>query len=162
MIAGVWMARIPAVKAQAHLSDATLGVALFAVPVGLVLGAAVAARLVDRIGSALVARICGVGFCAVIVTPGLAYNLPELMAALLAVGVFGGLLDVAQNAQGVQVEAAYGRPVMTSMHAFYSLGAIVGALIGGGFAWADVGPLPSLAIAGAVGAASLTVAGRWL
>ena len=50
---GVWMARIPAAKAQAHLSDGTLGVALFAVPVGLVLGAALAERLVDRVGSAL-------------------------------------------------------------------------------------------------------------
>ena len=54
MISGVWMARIPAVKAQAGLSDAALGVALFAVPVGLVLGAALAERLVDRVGSALV------------------------------------------------------------------------------------------------------------
>ena len=45
---------------------------------------------------------------------------------------------MSQNAQGVRVEAAYGRPVMTSMHAFYSLGAILGSLAGGGFAWAGV------------------------
>jgi len=74
----------------------------------------------------------------------------------------GGTLDVAQNAQGVRVEAAYGRPVMTSMHAGYSLGAITGALIGGGFAWAGVGPLPSLAAAGLAGAAVDAIAGRWL
>ena len=49
---GVWMARIPAAKSQVHLSDGTLGVALFAVPVGLVLGAALAERLVDRVGGA--------------------------------------------------------------------------------------------------------------
>jgi fucose permease len=160
--AGVWMARIPAVKAQAHLSDGTLGVALFAVPVGLVIGAAVAGRLVDRVGSAGVAWACGVGSCLVSVTPGFAHNLPELMGALLSVGVAGGTLDVAQNAQGVRVEAAYGRPVMTSLHAGYSFGAITGALIGGGFAWAGVGPLPSLAAAGLAGAAIDIVAGRWL
>ena len=162
LTAGVWMARIPAVKEQAHLSDGALGAALFAVPIGLVLGAAAAERLVDRVGSAPITRICGLTTCAVSVTPGLAHNLPELMAALLAIGVSGGNLDVAQNAQGVRVEAAYGRPVMTSMHAFYSLGAIAGALAGGGFAWAGVGPLPSLAIVGGVGAAIVAVAAPWL
>ena len=53
---GAWMARVPAAKQQAHLSDGTLGVALFAIPVGLVLGAALAERLVDRVGSTLLVR----------------------------------------------------------------------------------------------------------
>jgi fucose permease len=162
MIAGVWLARIPAVKAQAGLSDAALGVALFAVPVGLVLGTVLAERLVDRVGSALVARVAGVGNCLLAVPPGLARNLAELMAALLVFGIAGGTLDVAQNAQGVRVEAAYRRPVMTSMHSFYSLGAMAGALAGGGFAWAGVSPALSLAAAGAVGALTDVFAGRWL
>ena len=51
---------------------------------------------------------------------------------------------------------------MTSMHAGYSLGAITGALIGGGFAWAGVGLLPSLAAAGLTGAVADGVAGHWL
>jgi fucose permease len=162
MTSGVWMARIPAVKAQAGLSDAALGVALFAVPVGLVLGAALAERLVDHVGSALVARVAGAGNCLLAVPPGLARNLPELMAALLVFGLAGGTLDVAQNAQGVRVEAAYQRPVMTSMHSFYSLGAMAGALAGGGFAWAGVGPALSFAVAGAAGALADGFAGRWL
>jgi fucose permease len=162
MTLGVWTARIPAVKAQAGLSDTALGVALFAVPVGLVLGAALAERLVDHVGSALVARVAGVGNCLLAVPPGLARNLPELMAALLVFGLAGGTLDVAQNAQGVRIEAAYRRPVMTSMHSFYSLGAMAGALAGGGFAWAGVSPALSFAVAGAAGALADGFAGRWL
>jgi fucose permease len=159
---GVWMARIPSAKSQVHLSDGTLGIALLAVPVGLVLGAALAERLVDRVGSRVLCRICGVGSCAAVVTPGLANTLPELMAGLFVIGVVGGTLDVAQNAQGVRVEAAYARPVMTSMHAFYSLGAIVGSLAGGGLAWAGVGLLPSLAAVGVAGALIDGTAGPWL
>jgi fucose permease len=162
MTAGVWMARIPAVKAQAGLSDGALGLALFAAPVGLVLGAALAERLVDRLGSRLVVRVTGVGSCVLTAGPGLARNLAELMAALLVLCLASGTLDVAQNAQGVRVEAAYKRPVMTSMHSFFSLGAMTGALAGGGFAWAGVGPLASLAAAGAVGAVVDGCAGRWL
>lgn len=136
--------------------------ALFAVPVGLVLGTVLAERLVDRVGSALVVRVAGVGNCLLAVPPGLARNLAELMAALLVFGIAGGTLDVAQNAQGVRVEAAYRRPVMTSMHSFYSLGAMIGALAGGGFAWAGVSPATSLAAAGAAGALTDGIAGRWL
>jgi len=159
---GMWNARIPAARTQVHLSDGTLGLALFAVPVGLVLGAALAERLVDRAGSAVLVRICGVGMCAASITPGLARTLPELMAGLFAIGVFGGTLDVAANAQGVRVEAAYGRPVMTSMHAFFSLGAIVGSLAGAACAWGGVALFPSLAIVGVAGAIVDGIAGGWL
>jgi fucose permease len=159
---GVWMARVPSAKSQVHLSDGTLGVALLAVPVGLVLGAALAERLVDRVGSRVLCRICGVGSCVAVMTPGLAHTLPELMAGLFVIGVFNGTLDVSQNAQGVRVEAAYARPVMTSMHAFYSLGAIFGSLAGGGLAWAGVALFPSLAAVGVVGALIDGTAGRWL
>jgi len=162
LAAGAWLARIPAAKSQVHLSDGTLGIALFAVPIGLVLGATLAERLVDRAGSALLCRICGVGNCVATITPGLAHTLPELMAGLFACGVFGGTLDVAQNAQGVRVEAAYGRPVMTSMHAFYSLGAILGSLAGGGLAWVGVVLLPSLAAVAIPGALIDAAAGHWL
>ena len=159
---GVWMARVPSAKSQVHLSDGTLGVALLAVPVGLVLGAALAERLVDRVGSRVLCRICGVGSCVAVMTPGLAHTLPELMAGLFVIGVFNGTLDVSQNAQGVRVEAAYARPVMTSMHAFYSLGAILGSLAGGGLAWAGVALFPSLAAVGVAGALIDGTAGRWL
>jgi len=159
---GVWLARVPAAKTQAHLSDGALGIALFAVPVGLVLGAGLAERFVDRLGSAPLVRVTGLASCVATTLPGLAHNLPVLMAGLFLIGVAGGTLDVSQNAQGVRVEAAYGRPVMTSMHAFYSLGAILGSLAGGGFALAGIGLLPSLAAAGITGLIVDGTAGFWL
>ena len=162
LVGGVWMARIPSAKSQVHLSDGTLGIALLSVPAGLVLGAALAERLVDRVGSRVLCRICGAASCAAYVIPGLAHTLPELMAGLFVIGAAGGILDVSSNAQGVRVEAAYGRPVMTSMHAFYSLGAILGSLAGGGLAWAGVGLLPSLTAVGAVGVLIDGTAGPWL
>lgn len=162
LVSGVWMARIPAIKTQAHLSDGTLGVALFALPVGLVLGSFAAERLVDRVGDAPLMRLCGIGMSVTIVAPGAARTLAELMLALLAFGFFNGMLDVSQNANGVRVEAAYGRPVITSMHACYSLGAILGALAGGAFAWAGVGPFPALLAGGAVAGLATIAVGRWL
>src|ERR1700753_4475324 len=68
---GVWMARVPSAKSQVHLSDGTLGIALLAVPVGLVLGAALAERLLDPRGRSGAWRVPGVGRCVALVTPGL-------------------------------------------------------------------------------------------
>jgi fucose permease len=155
------VARIPAVKQQAHLTDGALGLALLGVPVGLLLGSVVAGRLIDRTGSARMARVAGTLVCVLFVTPGLAHNTAALIGSLLAIGVAGGTLGVAQNAQGILVETAYGRPIMSSLHAGYSLAAIAGSLLGGAFAWAGIGPAPALAAAGAPGAVVTVLAGRW-
>jgi fucose permease len=63
-----------------------------------------------------------------------------LMAALLVYGMAGGLMDVAMNSQAVRVERGYRRPLINSFHAYYSFGGLAGALLGGLFAWAGVGP----------------------
>jgi fucose permease len=159
---GVWVSRIPAIKQQTGLSDARLGLALLAVPVGLVVGTVLAGRFMDRVSSKRMTRVTAMALCLLIIGPGLARGFWELVAALAAVGLSGGTMDVAQNAQGVRIETEYGRPIMTSMHACYSLGAIVGALIGGAFAWAGAGPVVTLAAVGIPGALAASIAGRWL
>jgi MFS family permease len=137
---GVWLARIPAVKQNLHLSDGMLGVALLASPVGLVLAAAFADRLIGKFGSARLTVVAGVAFPLVPIAMGLAGSLPGLMAALLAYGMIGGAMDVAMNSQAVRVERAYRRPLISSFHAAFSVGGLLGALLGGLFAWAGVGP----------------------
>jgi len=159
---GVWLSRIPAIKQDLHLSDGLLGVALLASPAGLVLVAMLASRIVDRIGSRIPAVTAGVIVALMPIALGLAPTLAALMAALFVFGIAGGLLDVAMNSQAVRVERGYGRPLMTSFHACYSFGGLAGALLGGLFAWAGVGPVPNFAVAGVPLAITALVAGRGL
>jgi MFS family permease len=159
---GVWLARIPAVKQHLGLSDGLLGVALLASPAGLVLVAAFADRVIDRFGSALPTVAGGVAISLLPVALGLAGSMAVLMAVLLAFGVAGGQLDVAMNSQAVRVEQGYGRPLITSFHACYSFGGLAGALLGGAFAWAGVGPVPTFAAAGVPLAAVALLARRGL
>ena len=137
---GVWLARIPAVKQNLGLSDGLLGVALLAAPVGLVIIAAFADRLIDRFGSARPTVAGAVAISLLPVAFGLAGSLGVLMAALFVYGMGGGLMDVAMNSQAVRVERGYRRPLINSFHACYSFGGLAGALLGGLFAWAGVGP----------------------
>jgi MFS family permease len=145
---GVWLARIPAVKQNLGLSDGLLGVALLAAPVGLVIIAAFADRLIDRFGSARPTVAGAVAISLLPVAFGLAGSLGVLMAALFVYGMAGGLMDVAMNAQAVRVERGYRRPMINSFHAYYSFGGLAGALLGGLFAWAGVGPALTFAAVG--------------
>jgi len=159
---GVWLARIPAIKHGLNLSDGVLGVALLATPAGALLAAAVAGRLVDRFGSARPMPLAGVAVALLPVAFGLANSLTALMVALLAFGVAAGLLDVAMNAQAVRVERGYRRPLFSSFHACYSFGGLAGALLGGLFAWAGVGPAPTFTAVGVPMAVLAVISSRGL
>jgi MFS family permease len=154
-----WSARLPAIKASLHLSDGRLGLALFAVPAGAVLTLGLSGRLVDAFGAVRVLRIAGLLVCAALVTIGLgpqAGDLPALMAALVCYGAVAGLLDVSMNTCGARLEVAYGRPIMSSLHAGYSIAGLAGAGIAGAFAWLGIGPLATFAaVALPLAAASL-------
>ncbi len=144
-----WSARLPAIKQSLHLSDGRLGLALFAVPAGSVLTLALSGRIADRFGAVRVLRVAGVLFPAALVLPGLAGNLAWLMVTLAVFGAVAGLLDVSMNACGARLELGYGRPIMSSLHAGYSIAGLGGAVVGGVSAWLGASPLVTFAVTAA-------------
>jgi predicted MFS family arabinose efflux permease len=159
---GVWLSRIPAIKQHLHLSDSLLGLALLAAPAGLVIAVPLAGRIVHKTGSRL--PVLAAGSCVALapILMGVAANVAALMASLFAFGFAGGILDVGMNAQAVHVERGCGRPLMSSFHACFSFGGLAGALLGGVFAWAGVGPALNFAAVGITLALTALLAGRWL
>jgi MFS family permease len=155
-----WAARLPAIKAELHLSDGRLGLALFAVPAGSVLTLVFSGRIADRFGPVRVMRIAVLLVPAALVAIGFAHDLPWLMVIVACFGAVGGLLDVSMNACGTRLEAAYGRPILSSLHAGYSIAGLVGAGIGGIFAALSIGPLPTFATAAVVLVVLAVPAGR--
>ena len=135
---GTWTARIPAVKDRLHLSDGQLSLALLAFAVGAIIGMALLGRAVDRVGSTAVMVPAAAGECVLLVPPAFMPGLPALAAALLAFGMVHGTLNVAMNASAVVVQRAWKRPIMSSFHAVYSIGGLIGAATGGLFARAGV------------------------
>jgi hypothetical protein len=65
-----------------------------------------------------------------LVLVAVAPSLPALMGAALLFGAANAALDVAMNAHGVTVERGLGRPIMSSLHAGWSIGGLVGAGLG--------------------------------
>ena len=127
---GSWATRIPAVQHRIGLSAAELGIALFGLGFGSLISMPITGMLVARHGSRPVMRATAALFAVSVALPALAWSLPSLWFALVLFGAASGALDVAMNSHGVAVEHRYGRPILSSFHAAFSAGALLGAALG--------------------------------
>ena len=121
---GPW---IPRLKARSALDAAGLGIALTGFAGGLVVGTRLAGPAIRRFGGRTTVRV-GVPLLALAfaVLPSVR-GLPALFAAFAGLGLVSGVLDVAMNAQAVDVEQRYGRRVMSAMHGTWSVSMLGGA-----------------------------------
>ncbi len=130
LLFGSWVPRIPDIRADLGLDVGALGVALLAPAVGSLLSMSLAGAAAGRFGSAAATRVSLTLFAVTPFLIGLAPNLGLLWLALFGWGISFGALDVAMNAQGVTVQRARGRATMSSLHAGFSFGGLVGAVLG--------------------------------
>jgi MFS family permease len=147
---GSWVSRIPAVRTELGLSDATLGVVLLGLALGALVGLPLAGFAVARMGSRAVILVSTAAYCAALPLLGLAPTPIALAIALALFGVVASGLDVAMNAQGAMVEAMYARSIMSSLHAFFNLGGFAGAATGAIAASIRAAPFSQFAVASAV------------
>lgn len=122
-----WVPHIPTVQARLGLSTSLLGLALLGVALGALVAMPLTGMLVARWGSRAVTFASSLLFCPLVALPVRAPSLPLLMVALVSFGAAYGAMDVAMNAHAVTVERKLGKTVMSSFHALYSLGGLVGA-----------------------------------
>jgi MFS family permease len=126
-----WVSRIPAVQQALGLTAGSLGLALAGVGAGSLVAMPVTGWLIARVGSRPITTIATLACSITVMTPMLASNAAVLGITLFLFGAALGSMDVAMNAQGVELEHRYHRPIMAAFHAFYSLGGMAGAAIGG-------------------------------
>ncbi|SMX31503.1 MFS transporter [Actibacterium lipolyticum] len=155
---GMWASRIPAVKLQHALSEGSLGLLLLLMAAGAIVAFPFAGRAADRLGSASITRRVAFANLIALVLIGLAPTVWALAVALFLFGATHGGVDVAMNAWAAEVERRAERPMMSSFHAMFSLGAGVGA--GTGFLAASYGVsiLSHFALCGVV----ITAVTMWL
>ncbi|TFC93120.1 MULTISPECIES: MFS transporter [Cryobacterium] len=137
-----WMSRIPAVRDGLDLTTAQVGLVIFGLSGGSVLGLIAAVGLLARLGTRR-AMTLSVGVSTVgLITAGVGASLiptAGLVFAGLALMGFGmGALDVMMNVEGAAAERAVGKTLMPLMHACFSLGTVIGALIGAGASFVEL------------------------
>ena len=124
---GTWTSRLPAIKANLGLSTSQVSVVLLFAALGAIFSFPVTAAALHKLGSRGASLVSGVLLAVGLVVLGLAPSWALACAVMCVYGVLASTMDVAMNAQGVEVERATGQPVMSRLHAVFSLGTMSGA-----------------------------------
>ncbi|AIV33647.1 MFS transporter [Streptomyces sp. CCM_MD2014] len=127
-----WAARIPAVKADLDLSAAEVGVLLMAAGIGAAVSFPAVAWLMRRMGSRRLALLSQLGLALLLLALAAAPDYPVALLVMCVDGVLVGCLNVAMNAQGAALEARHARNTMARLHAVFSAGSLLAALLASG------------------------------
>ncbi|KLK93695.1 hypothetical protein AA309_07540 [Microvirga vignae] len=128
---GIWAAQLPRFKAELGLSDGQLSLGLLAFSIGAVLLMPIIGWVITIIGSRLATLVAALAFTMGLLLIGLAPSLSLFVATSFLAGAFNGSLDISMNTNATVVEKAWGKAIMSSFHAFFSLGGLAGAALSG-------------------------------
>lgn len=131
--------RFPEIVEGLGLSKGAFGQAVAAASVGALVAGLAASWLISRLTSAKVASLGMLVVALALLGAGLARSWLVLAICLLVVGGTDSIVDVAQNVHGLRVQRRWGASIVTSFHASWSLGAVLGAAMGQALAGAGVG-----------------------
>lgn len=123
--------RYPAIKDGLELSNADFGLAVAAMPVGALVAGLGAGWLIRRLRSSRVAVVGTVVTGVAVLLAGIAPVGGLLAAGFLLAGALDAIVDVSQNSHGLRVQYRYRRSILNSFHAVWSIGAVLGGLMGG-------------------------------
>jgi MFS family permease len=126
---GVFGGSLPGLRAHLSLESGHIVGVLVAAAVFAVASMNLSGPLADRIGARGPSVLGGAVIAVGAVVMGSAPDYPVLVLGAAIFGLGNGAMDVSMNALGVSVEQARRRPVMSRLHASFSIGNLVGALV---------------------------------
>lgn len=130
-----WSTCVTAFREQMELhgnaGDLRFGMIVLSTGIAAAIGSLAVGRFADRFGPRASITACVILYPLALI--GLGYVHTPVFAVLLVsvLGLFRGALDTVLNAHGIQVERYYGRSIMSSFHACYSIGGFLIGLVGG-------------------------------
>ncbi len=145
-----YMARLPRIQEHFQIDNSLVGLTLLASSVGALFAMPFTGWLIIRNGSRKIGITSAIAYCCLVPFIPLMPSLAGLLFLFLLLGISAGMLDVSMNSQAVMVEQQLGKPIMTSFHALFSVGMMLGALAGSLFTKIGVGLFPHFAIISAL------------
>ncbi|MBB2913914.1 fucose permease [Streptosporangium becharense] len=130
LMCGSMTVRVPALSDKLGLSEASIGLTLLVWGLGALVAMQSMRVVMTRFGSRSILRVAAPLTAVTLALLAAAPTFPLLLVASTLFGMAFGSVDVAMNAQGSAVERAYGRPLMSGMHAGWCVGAIAAGLLG--------------------------------
>lgn len=129
-----WVSRVPAIRDSLGANTLQMGILIFGVSLGSIIGLLLSSHIVARYGAKGSMRACftiapiGFAIAGIGATVG-----PSFILAFAGLAVFGAaysVCDVAMNVQGAANERVLRRAIMPIYHGFFSFGTMIGAGVG--------------------------------
>lgn len=133
IVTSSWLARLPSIREMLGLSTSELGIVLLAGALGSLVAVTLAGSIVARFGGRRVLVVAAIGSFFALALEGLGPTVgstPILAIGLVLNGMSVALMNVPQNVETAAVERRMGRAVLPQFHAAFSIGAVLGSLIG--------------------------------
>lgn len=130
-VVGCWAPKIPEFAERLHLSKFELGLMILAFGLGSLLIMPLAGSQIAGRGSRVVVKAMAILLLPMLIALTLVQSVWTAAPVIFLFGGFVGAMDVAMNANAVAVERSMHRAIMSSCHAFWSLGGLLGSAIGG-------------------------------
>lgn len=129
-----WVSRTPAIRDALGSTTAEMGVIIFGLSVGSIIGLISASILIAQRGGRFVMvfglSVVSIGLLIVGISGSWLTNSIMVFLGLVIFGFGQGICDVAMNVEGTAVERAAKKSLLTGFHAAFSLGTLLGALVG--------------------------------
>ena len=129
-----WAARLPEIKQNLDVSTGSIGILILGMSAGSILGLMASAWLMARFGARtgmVFSLSCvAVGLVLIGIGAGVVFSPPLVFLGLALFGFGNGSVDVMMNVEGAAAETELGKTVLPLMHAFFSVGTVLGAGIG--------------------------------
>lgn len=133
-----WATRIPDFKDFLSLSDAELGSILMGLPIGSMVSLPLAGWLIAQYNSKIICLLAVILY--ILILPALTYISSSLylFVGLFSFGMAGDILNISMNTQVVALEKLTNKKIMSSFHAIFSIGLMLGSLLGGYLVKSDI------------------------
>jgi MFS family permease len=119
--------RFPKIQELFSIDNGILGFVLLSSSVGALLAMPFTGWLIIRNGSRRITIFSVFVYCLFVPLVPLLPGILGLLLIFFIMGLTAGMLDVSMNSQAVMVEQQHSKPIMTSFHALFSVGMVVGA-----------------------------------
>lgn len=140
LYAGAWSLKVPELAERLVLSPFYVSLLVVCYGLGAITIMPITGAMIGRHGSTVVSKVTACIFIFTMLLISAAPNAWTAGMAVFMLGGFAGAMDVAMNANAVEVEKSMRKAIMSSCHAFWSLGALIGSSTGG-FLIEQFGPM---------------------
>lgn len=123
-----WAPMVPYAKDRLILNEADLGLLLLFLGGGALLMMPLSGLLINKVGTRITIMLSVLLSAAILPLLLVVSNIYLMALVLFIFGCSIGTIDVAMNSHGIQVQNAYNKSIMSSLHGLFSVGGLFGSL----------------------------------